>query len=108
MGHDSRCDDDFSIGLEPVEWALVSYYGNKRGRRVDEVVKWMINLYTTSDRRFDPNDFMDYVRNEVLPNMENRSVRDLLLRQTVRYARSRFLADETTASTARPPTRRKR
>ncbi len=105
MGRDSRRDDDFSIDLDPVEWALVSYYGNKRGRRVDEVVKWMINLYTTSDRRFDPNDFMDYVRNEVLPSMENRSVRDRLLRQTVRYAKSRYLADETTASSAHSPPR---
>ena len=95
-----RRNDDFSINLDPVEWALVAFYGKRRNRSVDEVVKWMMGLYTNSDRTFDPNEFMMFVRDEVLPNIEDRAVRDRLLRQTVQYAKGRHLADETTASTA--------
>jgi hypothetical protein len=60
----------------------------------------MLGMYTNSDRSFDPNEFMMFVRDEILPTIEDRAVRDRLLRQTVQYAKSRHLAEETTASTA--------
>jgi hypothetical protein len=98
----------FTVTLDPVDWALVAYYAKKRSRRPEETVQWMVNLYTNADRRFDPEDFLAFVRAELLPMVESRPVRDRLLRQAVRYAKGRHQADETTASSVQPLARRRR
>ena len=106
MTHGHGTDRQFAIQLQPAEWALASYYAHRRHKDRDGVVGGMISRYANADHGFDPKEFIAYVRNELLKDEEEQSVRDLVLRQAVSYAHGRHLADEPTATLAEAPNKK--
>lgn len=105
-------DDDknsgFSLQVRGIDWALVHYYAVKQGKDRKEVVRRIMSIYANADKAFDPKDFMTFVRNDLLKDESDRSLRDQLLRQVVHYAQERHLADEPTATLADAPVAVKR
>lgn len=108
MTDDYAKPDEFTLTLDPADWALVSFYARKKRQRPAEIMHWMINLYTNADRRFDTGLFLDFVRNELMADLPTSVARDRLLRQAVQYTKDRHLADETTASQATLVTKRRK
>lgn len=90
--------DTQEIVLEPLSWALVSYYAHKKGQSCADMVQWMIELYAAADKNIDLHQFADFVQNKLLSELSNRSDRERLRRQVAQYVKQREMSEETTAS----------
>lgn len=99
-----KSDDErfFEVELRPIEWALATYYSERRHSTPTDFVSHVVNIYSNADQNFDSKDFLNYVRNELLTKELDLKSRGIILKDIVRYARARHEAEEETRSLAGP------
>ena len=71
------------------ERALLDYYAWRYGKERAEVVRTMVRRYVDADKRFDPDEFLKFVKEHVLPDETDASVREQLREQTATIAHAR-------------------
>ena len=54
-----------TLRFHPSEWSLVLYYSRKYNKSASEVVRSMIMAYVDADKRFDPDEFEDFIKKDL-------------------------------------------
>src|SRR5688572_30607997 len=89
----------FYVNFSPLEWAQVLYYAWKYNKDKREIIRSMVTRYVTADKRFDPEEFVKFVRKDMkdfLTEEEDDVMREEIRQQAEEYAESRKKADAPT------------
>ena len=90
-----------SFRLGVLEKAFVEFYADTYGKSQAEIVRTMISKYVNSDKAFKPDSFNRFVKNKLLPVIEDQELKDELTRVSRDYVATRKASDAPTLTTTR-------
>ncbi|MFC1610835.1 hypothetical protein ACFL6C_07745 [Myxococcota bacterium] len=82
-----------SMRLGVLEKAFVEFYSETYGKSQAEIVRTMISKYVNSDKAFKADAFNRFVKNKIAPVIEDKELREELLRVTRDYVGTRKAVD---------------
>ncbi len=90
-----------SMRLGVLEKAFVEFYADGYAKSQAEIVRTMISKYVNSDKAFKPEAFNRFVKNKQVPVIEDKHLRDELVRVARDYVGTRKAADAPTLTASR-------
>ena len=77
------------VKFNPLERALIVYYGTRYGKDMREIVRGMVRKYVQADRSFDEEAFLRTVEKVVIPaEKDDKSMQEEIRRQAKEYVKS--------------------
>ena len=81
-------DKKWNISVQPLHWALMSYYAKSRGESRSDALRKLIEAVIEWEDNFDAAAFKTFVMNELAPEETDVEARDLLLSQVDKFVRT--------------------